>query len=148
MDKLRWSGELRIEVVRQGQVVARETVPNLITDKGLNFLAGALAQVHKANGGITKIAVGTGGAAPSAGDTALGTEVYRAEVDSISVSGTGQIEVKAHIPDYAANVQIEEIGFFAEGSGSVDLFSRILYSRLKNSTEQINLVYTGTIGRA
>lgn len=148
MDGLKWRGELRIEVVRQGRVVARETVPNLITDKGLNFLAGALAQVHKANGGITKIAVGTSSAAPAAGDTALGAEVYRANIDSVSFSGTGQIEIKAHIPDYAANVQIEEIGFFTEGTGAVELFSRILYSRLKNNTEQINLVYTGTIGRA
>jgi hypothetical protein len=148
VDGLKWRGELRIEVVRQGRVIARETRSNLITDKGLNFLAGALAQAHKANGGITKIAVGTSSAAPAASDTALGAEVYRANIDSVSFSGTGQIEITAHIPDYAANVQIEEIGFFTEGSGSVDLFSRILYSRLKNNTEQINLVYTGTIGRA
>lgn len=148
MDQIAWRGEVRIEIVRDGGVVHREMRRNLITDKGLDFLAGALAQTHRANGGITKIAVGTGGAAPTAGDTALGAEVYRADIDGVSISATGQIEVKAHIPDYAANVQIAEIGFFTEGTGSTELFSRILYSHLKNDTEQINLVYTGTIGRA
>ena len=147
MDQIAWRGELWIEIMQHGRVVHREMRQNLITDKGLNFLAGALAQMHRANGGITKIAVGTGGAAAASGDTALGAEVYRADIDSVSISATGQIEVKAHIPDYAANVQIAEVGFFTEGTGSTELFSRILYSRLKNNTEQINLVYTGTIGR-
>jgi len=66
-------GEFEILHIRDGHVIARREVKNLVVSAGKGQAAGLL------NGAVTTpmkyIAIGTGTIAPAAGDTALGAEM-------------------------------------------------------------------------
>ncbi len=72
-EALRLRGEFEILHLRNGQVIDRREVKNLVVSAGKALAAGLI------NGALTTpakyIAIGTGTVAPAAGDTALGTEI-------------------------------------------------------------------------
>lgn len=66
------------------------TVALTFTTVGLNYLRDSFSGQSNANGRITYFAVGTGTTAPSASDTQLANEVYRAVIQSAGPGGTAE----------------------------------------------------------
>jgi hypothetical protein len=125
-DQLRVSGRFRIRVhdheTNTDQVFYTH---NLVTDSGLNVIAGLIARQPKVTG-ITHLAVGTGGTPPANTDTALETEIYRKEITrtGLGIVGTAEIDIylqRAVAITTQAN-PLREIGLFAGD----ELFARAL----------------------
>jgi len=72
-EQVKLSGEFELRHLRDGQVIDRRIIKNLVVNAGKAAAAGLL------NGVIANffehIAIGTGTVAPAAGDTALGAEI-------------------------------------------------------------------------
>lgn len=146
-EKHGWTGLVTVTVRdRRGEIVEREEFWNLITNAGKNHVRDSIAGTVTSK--IGYVAVGSASTAPSTSDTALGTEQFRKQVTSRSVGGTGALTTTVYIAPNEANVQIEEIGWFAGAAtgtpGSGTLISRVLYSHLKNALESIQIDRTDT----
>lgn len=147
---LNWKGRVRFVVRRSGRAGQEVVVENLITDAGKALLAQALRD-GAALPEITYVAVGSSSTAPAAGDTQLGTETFRKAVTSQAQgAGTNQTVTTAYIAPAEAVGQIEEVGWFAgSASGTANsgtLVARVLYSKLKDALESIQIERTDTIG--
>jgi hypothetical protein len=91
-------------------------------------------------------AVGTDNTAPAAGNTKLGTEVFRKAVSSYTNgASTGEILVNCYLaPGDAVGVSIAEVGVFggnaaSSAANSGVLLARGLYSHTKTNIESITL---------
>ena len=146
-----WAGFVGVSVYRDGQLVNRTEMTNLITDTGLNLLRDALrGDVGDAQ--IKYLAWGDSATAPSSSDTALGNEEGRRQITSRRTGVTGVLTTTAIISSIEANDQIEELGFFAgtdatDVAGSGVLVARVLYSHLKTDLESIQVDRTDTLAR-
>src|SRR5690606_82446 len=118
---------------RTGLVKRRLHFRNLITDAGLNALAGGTA----INSLINYLAVGTGSSEPSYTDTALNAEVARTNSnggfgDSNAMVGSGDLveywrRIRTRVfTEAQANANLAELGFFSSSSGGV-LWNRQLF---------------------
>lgn len=144
-----WKGKVRIIVT--GPDGRREEVllDNLITDAGKNLLRDAL-MTGTTDCEIRYVALGSSNAAPAAGQTQLGAEFFRKQVTKQEAGGAGVLTTTVYIAPYEANQQIEEIGWFA-GPGATGaansgiMVARVLYSRLKNQLESLEIQRTDTI---
>jgi len=145
-----WEGEVTITVRRPGRSGRVTVLNNLIVDAGKALLAQALRD-GAALPEITYVAVGSDNTTPAAGDTTLGTEFFRKTVTS-SAEGTNPNEAitTVYVAPYEANQQIEEIGWFGgAATGAADsgtLIARVLYSKLKDNLESIQIERTDTVG--
>ncbi len=150
-----WSGKIKIIVRRSGRagdetLIEEETVEleNLITDAGRNLMALALRDVT-ALPEITFVALGDDATAPVVGDVLLGNEVFRKVMTQQVAGATGVSISTVFIAPQEANQQLEEIGWFAgDASATVDtgtLVARVLFSRLKDNLESIQIERTDTI---
>lgn len=84
---------------------------------------------------IAHMAIGTGTAIPTKGDTALVTEVFRTNLIGQTVTGYGQVMSEFTILDADYAGLIEEVGFFG---GSLDiLLSRMLWNYTKSASEEL-----------
>ena len=131
-------------------MIEEETVEleNLITDAGRNLMALALRDVT-ALPEITFVALGDDATAPVVGDVLLGNEVFRKVMTQQVAGATGVSISTVFIAPQEANQQLEEIGWFAgDASATVDtgtLVARVLFSRLKDNLESIQIERTDTI---
>ena len=147
-----WAGFVGVSVYRDGQLVDRTEMRNLITDTGLNLLRDALhGDVDDAQ--IKYVAWGDSATGPAASDSALGNEEGRRQITRRSIfGGTGVLQTTAIISSIEGNDQIEELGFFAGTAatavaGSGVLVARVLYSHLKTDLESIQVDRTDTLAR-
>lgn len=150
-----WSGKIRIIVLRSGHKgilteIEEETVEleNLITDAGRDLMAQALRDATTLPE-ITFVALGDDATAPVVGDVLLGNETFRKVMTTQAGGGTGVTLSTVFIAPGENNQQIEEIGWFAgtatDAADSGTLVARVLYSRLKDSLESIQIERTDTI---
>ncbi len=149
-----WAGRVRIIVRRSGRagietVIEEEPVEldNLITDAGRDLIAAALRDASVLPE-ITYVALGDGAVAPVVGDVLLGNETFRKLMTS-QVGGTTGVTISTvYIAPGENNQQIEEIGWFAgTATGAADsgtLVARVLYARLKDNLESIQIERTDT----
>jgi hypothetical protein len=72
----------RLTVAINGEVV--RDIPNLVVTTGKNFVASRIKDATV--DAMSHMAIGTGSAAPAAGDTALGSELHRNALESTAVS--------------------------------------------------------------
>ena len=145
-----WKGVVRITVRRPGSKGRVTVIENVITDAGRNLLAQAL-QDGSALPEITYLAVGDDNTTPATGDTALGNELFRKVVTASAVGGSvGEAVNTIYVAPYEANFQWEELGFYAgdasADSGSGTMVARVLYSKLKDNLEAIQVERTDTVG--
>jgi len=100
-------------------------------------------------GYITYCALGTGSTAPVAGNTTLGTEIFRKLVSVKSVSAN-VATFQTFFTSSEGNGTLGEAGLFGDAatasSGTGTLFSRLLISRVKTSSDTLTLTWTITIG--
>lgn len=128
-----------------------------VTNAGLNLLAKAAMGTDSCQ--VTYVALGTSNTAPTVNDTQLAAEsTVSGARKNINNSGTyaagtnpGEFTVTITFgaPD-AANVNIQEVGFFGGNSASTSantgvLIARALYSHTKLNTETLTLTFDMTI---
>lgn len=128
-------------------------IPAQITFAGLNLFAAAAIGTDSCQ--ITYVAVGTSNTAPTVNDTKLAAESSVAGARK-SIVGSGAvalgtnpgeliITITFQAPD-AANVNIQEVGFFGSKSATTTantgvLIARALYAHNKLSTESLTLTF-------
>lgn len=132
-DKMKTGIELRGDVIlerrRDGQVIEREELKNLVVNAGKIEVA-KLLTAGEASDAFAYIAIGTGSTAPDAGDTTLETEEEREEADN---SG-GQYEAdykcifeKTFTFGSGVSYSITEAGVFND-AGAGDMLDRFTFS--------------------
>ena len=128
-----------------GEVKEERDVENLIVDTGRNAIVERLDSAP-ATSQPTHMGIGTGAAAPAAGNTALGTELDR----NALTSNTAAANVLTMVGDWAAGDgtgAITEAGVFNAASTGT-LYSRATFSVINKAagdTLQITWTYTLTV---
>jgi hypothetical protein len=116
------------------------TLHNIACTVGKNSLANRLIGATK--GEITYFAVGTGTDAPAAGDTTLGTEIYRKQISVRSVSGA-IATFRIFFNTSEANDTLKEIGLFGDDAtvtaDTGTLFARAAVDKTKTSSETLTI---------
>ena len=149
-EEIPWKGVVRITVRRPGSRGKVTVIENIITDDGRDLLAQALFD-GAALPEITYLAVGDDNTTPVVGDTALGNETFRKVVTASTAGpGVGEAVNTIYLAPFDANGQIEELGFYggnaSAAAGSGTLVARVLYSKLKDNLEAIQVERTDTVG--
>ena len=127
-----------------------------ISNRLMNAVLDDLAECYQGTAPdleIKYLALGTGNTAVTNSDTTLDTEIFRTPVTSQTKTGTGAVQTDFVVLDSEAVASIEEVGIFggASATASADtgvLISRILWSKVKTNSEELNIVRTDTISRA
>lgn len=128
-----------------------EHIKNRIMDTVLDQLIGAF-KGDNPDLEIFYLALGTDNTAVTNADTQLGNEIFRTAVVSQSDVATGEILTEFIVLDTEAVGNIEEIGIFggSNATASADtgtLISRILWSKVKSSSEEITFRRTDKVIR-
>ena len=121
---------------------------NTVLDKIVNCYLGTAPDLQ-----IKYLALGTGNTAITNTDTTLDTEIFRTPVTTQSNTGTGVVQTEFIVLDSEAVGNLEEVAIFggASATAAADsgiLLSRILWSKVKTNSEELNIVRTETISRA
>lgn len=136
-DNLKMTGALSITV--NGEVVQK--IDNLVVTTGKNWVAG---RMNDAGNVVGYMAVGTGTATPSAGDTALGTELDRNALTSTNVSNN----VITYVGNWAAGDgtgAITEAGLFDANSGGT-MVARTSFSVVnKGASDSLGITWAITV---
>jgi hypothetical protein len=128
-----------------GELLHREALHNMVVDAGLNLIRDLLD--GDAPAGLTYMAVGTGSTAAAAGDTTLGTEVFRGAV-SQRVSTAKTLTVKWFVGSTQANGStLTEAGIFNASSGGT-MFARAVLATPIAKSSAITVTLTWAINLA
>lgn len=128
--------------VTTGDIVASGEAHNLVTSAGLNLVRDLLDGDSVA--GITHFAVGTGTAAVTALDTALGSEVFRDNVTSRETTPQ-QLTVKYYLGSAEANGSALSEAGLANASSGGTLFARVLLTPVINKSSAIAVTFSWSI---
>ena len=142
-DKLKATGSVNV-VVRgeDGRVSQNFTVPNLVVDTGLNYIASRMKDASATV--MSHMAVGTGTTAAASGDTALETESARVALDSSTVTGAS-ISYVATYPAGTGTGALTEAGILNASSAGT-LLCRTLFSVInKGAADTMTVTWTITI---
>lgn len=133
---------------KTGELEGRHVYENLITAVGLERIAKVLGQSTVANHGrISHCAVGSNTTPPSAGNTALGTEVYRNDIASLNNIGA-IVYATGFFGTTEANGTHREAGIFIDGSATPNsgvLLSQVAINITKLNTQTLTLDWTLTL---
>jgi len=125
--------------VRTGKLVRRFAAHNLAVDAGLNLLRDGL--FGDAGTQITHCALGTSSAVPAAGQTALGSEVFR-NVLAQRTKGNKTLALRFSLASGEANEQlIREAGLFTAGNV---MYARVTPEEYYKTSAQ-SVLYTWTL---
>ncbi|MFK7695922.1 hypothetical protein [Paenibacillus sp. HJGM_3] len=147
-EKVGWHGRIKVTITYRDGSVDVEEFDNLITNAGKNLLRDALQVFTDCE--IKYMAWGSGTTAPAATQTQLVSEAGRKAVTRQTAGGTGVGVTTVYLAPFDANVQIQELGWFAgatatSAANSGVMIARVLFSRLKNNLESIQVDRTDTI---
>lgn len=120
-------GRVGIKLIdKDGNIKDQKDVNNLVVNSGLNFILQAM------NGDTADvmdyIAIGSGTTAAAAGDTTLGTEVVRVQMDSRSIA-SNVISFSASYGAGIGTATIAEAGIFDASSGG-DMLCRVQFGSI------------------
>lgn len=145
-ETIRVRGCIRFELRdAQGKLKSRWTVPNLVVNTGLYHIADRLADV--AQNAMSHMAVGTDDTAPDAGDTALGAEVGRVALDSVTRTGADVVYVATFAPGVGTGALVEA-GLFNDASAGEMLSRAVFTVRNKAAGDTLAVTWTLTISAA
>lgn len=115
---------------------------NLVTDRGLTLIGEILDGLQPQ---LTQGAVGTSGVAPAPSDTALGAEVYRAQIAQTAHSPQTAVR-RLFVPTSAANGQtLREAGLF---NGNNVMLTRVTHTDIvKTASLTVTYSWTHTMAR-
>jgi len=163
-DEVKPKGQFTFELIdaETGEVEQREVL-NMVVDEGENEILNWIAGNAITNSGITYdgfryLAVGTDGTAVAAGDTSLGTESERIDLDPNTNSGeytadAGAVEITGTwlFGTSQANVSIAEAGLFytppgdaTQGTTDDIMLNRTVISPTidKTSSQELKVTWT------
>lgn len=126
---------------KNGKLKQTEKVHNLVVTAGLNHIADQLS-ASPGGGAMSHMAVGTGGGAAAAGDTALTTENDRNALTSRTDSGA----VVTYVGTWSAGdatAALTEAGIFNAGAAGT-MLARVLFSVINKGAAD-TLVITWTL---
>jgi hypothetical protein len=127
-----------------GEVKQIEEVSNLVVDAGKAHIADRLSTTPT-GAAMGWMAVGTGGTAPAAANTALGTELDRNATTSI----TDAANVVTYVGDWAAgdatSATIQEAGIFNAASVGTMLARATFTAINKGASDTLKITWTVTV---
>lgn len=146
-EKINWTGRIKITTTYRDGRVEVEEFNNIITDAGRNLMRDGL---QGSDTEIKYLAWGSGITVPAVSDIALAAEAGRKLVTKQVAGATGVVITTVYLAPFDANMQIEELGWFAGSgatatAGSGVMIARVLYSKLKSNLESIQIDRTDTI---
>lgn len=149
-EKMKATGQVNV-VVRDdnGNVKQEFTVPNLVVDDGLDFIAGRMKDTggsHTIPTEMSHMEVGTDNTAAGASDTALGAAVAasRVTLDSTTVTDNAV----AYVATFGAGVgtdALTEAGIFNAASGGTMLCRTVFSVINKGASDSMTITWTITI---
>lgn len=125
-----------------GAIKQEFTVPNLVVDTGLAYIAGRMKDTSDA--AMTHMAVGTDATAAAAGNTALGSELAIQALTSTTVT-TNSV---AYVATYAAGTgtgALTEAGIFNAASSGTMLCRTVFAVINKGAADSMTVTWTITI---
>jgi hypothetical protein len=129
-EKFKLKGFVKIDHIRDGQIIDTREFANLIVNVGKAQIAGLI------NGVVTTpfkyVAIGTGTTAPAAGDTALAGETHRASattIDRVTTTVTNDTARWVHTFSFTASYALAESGLF-DASTAGNLLARQTFATI------------------
>lgn len=128
-----------------GNLISRQERHNLVTLVARNKVRDMLYD-GSTGGNISHVGVGTSSSAPTAGATALATEVYRGAMTKKTVSA-GSVTFNYYLPSGSANGNtLTEAGLF-DASTQGNLYARVAYSGVAKTVSN-SITYAWTVSIA
>ena len=149
-EKMKATGQVNV-VVRDdsGNVKQEFTVPNLVVDTGLDFIAQRMKDTgggHTLPDQMSHMEVGTDNTAPAAGDTALGSLIAGSRVSLTSTTVTDNaIEYVGDFPAGTGTGAIVEAGVFNAASAGTMLCRTVFSVVNKGSDDTLKITWTITV---
>lgn len=130
-DNLKVTGDLKVQIFdKAGKLKEERELKNLVVTTGKTFIAARMVGTPTA---MSNMAVGSGTAAASAGDTALGSELGRVALTSSTSAGT----VVTYVATFGAGTgtgAVTEAGIFNAGSGGT-MLCRTVFSVINKGVD-------------
>lgn len=153
INEINWSGQFIIKVknLKTGEEKT-EVIKNKVMDNVLNQLIGSLHQGINPNIEIKYLALGTSNTPVTTSDTKLGNEIFRTPIINQELTATGELTTDFVVLDTEAVGSIREVGIFGGSTATSSLntgilISRILWTKEKTSSEELNFKRIDRIGR-
>lgn len=142
-DKTKATGSVNIVVWDEsGNETQNYTVPNLVVDTGLDYIASRMKDTTKA--AMSHMAVGTGNTAAAVGDITLATETGRVVLTSTTVTDN-YIQYSTTFDAGVATGGLQEAGIFNDPSAG-DLLCRTTFGVInKGAADTMSIAWTITI---
>lgn len=142
-DSSKVTGSVNVVVRGENGAVKQEfTVPNLVVDSGLDFIASRMAGVTDSV--MSHMAVGTGSTAAAAADTTLETEAARVALTSTTVTSNAVAYVTTY-PAGTGTGALTEAGIFNDATTG-DMLCRTVFSVInKGAADSMTVTWTVTI---
>jgi hypothetical protein len=125
-----------------GKIKQEFTVPNLVVDTGLDFIASRMKDTSAT--AMSHMGVGTGSTAASSADTALGTQLARVALASTTVTDNS-ISYVATFPAGTGTGALTEAGTFNASSGGTMLCRTVFAVINKGPADSMTVTWTVTI---
>lgn len=125
-----------------GKIKQEFTVPNLVVDTGLAFIASRMKDASDA--AMSHMAVGTDNTVAASGNTALGTESARVALTSSTVS-TNAIAYVATFPAGTGTAALTEAGLFNDPTTGTMLCRTVFAVINKGAADSMTVTWTVTI---
>lgn len=125
-----------------GKIKQEFTVPNLVVDTGLAFIASRMKDTTDA--AMSHMAVGTDNTVAAAGNTALGTESARVTLASSTVTANA-IAYVATFPAGTGTAALTEAGLFNDPTSGTMLCRTVFAVINKGAADSMTVTWTVTI---
>ena len=142
-DSSKVTGSVNVVVRGEDGAVKQEfTVPNLVVDSGLDFIASRMEGTSDAI--MSHMAIGTDNTAANSADTALGAEVARVALTS-GIATSNAIAYVATFPAGTGTGALTEAGVLNAGSGGTMLCRTVFAVINKGASDSMTVTWTVTI---
>jgi len=144
LEKMHLKGEMKATLRKPDGRVRDFHEKNLVVDGGIDFLAAALANSASRPNVLSHIAVGNGGTAVDAGDTALDNELARQAATYGHSVGDSNFTMAATFGTGVGTGDIVEAGVLNAASSGT-LFNRVTFSAIpKEAADTLEITFTFT----
>ena len=142
-DSSKVTGSVNVVVRGDDGAVKQEfTVPNLVVDTGLDFIASRMKDTTDT--AMSHMAVGTDNTAADAADTALGAEIARVSLDSTTVTDNA-VSYVASYPAGTGTGALTEAGLFNDATTGTMLCRTVFAVINKGAADSMTVTWTVTI---
>lgn len=137
------TGMLRVVVIGpDGQVKTDEIFKNLVVNVGKDFVASRMVAASATV--MSHMAIGSGTAAPAAGDTTLSSELGRVTLASSSAAGA-VVTYTASFPAGTGTGAVTEAGIFNAGVAGTMLCRTVFSVVNKGANDSMSVTWTVTV---